>query len=52
MPKAKSAAEKLQMARGRSSEQDSAIINNKPVYKKLQPAVERRYKEELKIWLE
>jgi hypothetical protein len=43
IPKAKNAAETLQIARERGSEQDSAITNNKPVHKKLQPAVERLY---------
>ncbi len=52
MPKAKSAAETLQIARQRGSEQDSAIIDDKPVHKKLQPGVERRYEREIDLWLE
>jgi len=52
MPKAKSAAEMLQIARERGSEQEYAIIDDNPVHKKLQPHVEKRYERENDLQLE
>ncbi len=52
MPKAKSAAETFQIARERGSEQDTAIIDDNPVHKKLQPQVEKEYEREINLWFE
>lgn len=47
-----SAAETLQIARERGSEQDTAIIDGNPVHKKLQPQVEKEYEREINLWFE
>jgi hypothetical protein len=52
MPKRKSAAEALQQAKERGSEENTEIINGELVHKNLQPQVEKSYQRELDLWLE